>query len=125
MANLQADTRAAEQAVEELVAALNRRDRDGARACFTSDAVYSPSAAGTSDYHGADDVVEGLFRFLDAFPSGQFEEIRRLADGDGVFSEWRFVGETQDGEEREIHGCDYFLVRDNAIAVKNAFRKAS
>jgi len=125
MATGQAETEAVGQVVEELVAALNRRDRDGARACFTSDALYSPSLAGaSSDYHGADESVEGLFRFLDGFRSGQFEEIRRLVDGDGAFVEWRFAGETHDGEERVIHGCDYFLVRDHAIAIKNAFRKA-
>jgi ketosteroid isomerase-like protein len=124
MTDTQAETYAVEQVVEELVAALNRRDREGARACFTSDAVYSPSVAG-ADYSGADAAVDGLFRLFDAFRSGEFAEIRRLVDGDGVFVEWRFAGETNDGEELVIHGCDFFLVRDGAIAIKNAFRKVA
>jgi hypothetical protein len=44
--------------------------------------------------------------------------------GDEAYNEWRWVGVTNEGEPSESHGCDYYLIRDGKVALKNTFRKA-
>jgi hypothetical protein len=43
--------------------------------------------------------------------------------GDEAYNEWKWVGVTNDGEPSESQGCDYFLIRDGKVALKNTFRK--
>ncbi len=115
-----------EEAIAALSTALAARDREAVAAAFAPDAVFSPSIGGDAvAYHGAEAAADGLFVFLGAFGSGQFESVRRVFAGDEAYAEWRFVGLSKDGEEVVVHGCDYFLVRDGKVAIKNAFRKQS
>jgi hypothetical protein len=44
--------------------------------------------------------------------------------GDEGFHKWTWAGITIDGDSSESHGCDYYLILDGKIAVKNTFRKA-
>ncbi len=115
----------AQEVLQHLNAALNSRDREAAKAAFGPDSAFYPSSgvADIAAYHGPDEVVAGLFGFLDKHRSGSFEAIRRVFAGDEVYTEWRFKGEARDGTPVDLHGCDYFLVRDGKILIKSSFRK--
>jgi ketosteroid isomerase-like protein len=103
--------------------ALNARDRDATAALFGSDGVFHAGAAGAS-FAGSEAITDAMFGFLGAHKSGQFETLHEVFAGDEAYSEWKWAGVTNDGEPAESHGCDYYLVRDGKVVVKNTFRKA-
>jgi ketosteroid isomerase-like protein len=115
------DTTAA--TVRALNDALNARDREATVALFASDGVFRPGAAGAS-FEGPEAIVEALFGFLELHESGHFESVHEMFAGDEAYNEWTWVGVTNEGERSESHGCDYYLIRDGKVALKNTFRKA-
>src|SRR5215831_10156950 len=109
--------------VRALNYAVNARDREAAVALFASEGVFRPGAAGAS-FEGPEAIADSLFGFLELHESGRFEVLREMFAGDGAYNEWKWVGVTTEGEPSESHGCDYYLVRDGKVALKNTFRKA-
>ncbi len=109
--------------VRALNDALNARDRDATAALFASDSFFSAGAAG-ADFEGAEAITDAMFGFLGIHKSGQFETVREVFTGDEAFHEWKWAGTTNEGDPSGSHGCDYYLIRDGKIAVKNTFRKA-
>jgi ketosteroid isomerase-like protein len=109
--------------VRALNEALNARDRDATRALFAADAVFHPGADGAS-FEGPEEIADSLFGFLDLHRSGGFEILHEMFAGDEAYNEWRWVGVTNQAEPFESHGCDYYLIRDGKVALKNTFRKA-
>jgi ketosteroid isomerase-like protein len=103
--------------------ALNTRDREATGALFASDGVFHAGAAGAS-FAGPEAITDAMFGFLGAHESGQFETIHEVFAGDEAYSEWKWAGVTNDGQAAESHGCDYYLIRDGKVVVKNTFRKA-
>jgi ketosteroid isomerase-like protein len=108
--------------VHALNDALNARDREATVALFASDGTFRPGAAGAS-FAGPKAIADALFGFLDAHKSGQFETVHEVFAGDEAYSEWKWVGVTNEGEPSESHGCDYYLVHDGKVAVRSTFRK--
>jgi ketosteroid isomerase-like protein len=108
--------------VRALEDALNARDREAAAALFSSDGVFHPGAAGAS-FEGPAAIADALFGFLDMHKTGQFETVHEVFAGDEAYNEWKWVGVTNEGEVSESHGCDYYLVRDEKVAVRSTFRK--
>jgi ketosteroid isomerase-like protein len=108
--------------VRALNDALNARDREATVALFASDGVFRPGAAG-ANFEGPEAIADALFGFLGAHKSGQFETVHEVFAGDEAYSEWQWVGVTNEGEPAESHGCDYYLVRDGKVAVRSTFRK--
>lgn len=112
------------QAIDGLRDALARRDRDAVMACFTDDAVFSPSIGGeAANHHGPAAAADALLKFINSVTSGKSESVRRILLGEEAYSEFKLTGTNADGQPVVVHGCDYFLVRDGKIAIKNAFRK--
>jgi ketosteroid isomerase-like protein len=109
--------------VGALTDALNARDRVATVALFASDAVFRPGAAGAS-FEGPEAITDALFGFLDLHKAGRFEIHHEMFAGDEAYNEWKWVGVTNEGEPSESHGCDYYLIRDGKVALKNTFRKA-
>lgn len=109
--------------VRALNDALNARDREATAALFASDAAFHAGAAGAY-FEGPDAIAAAMFGFLDAHKSGQFETVHEVFADDEAYSEWKWAGVTREGEPAESHGCDYYLIRDGRIVVKNTFRKA-
>ncbi len=109
-------------AVRALNDALNARDREATVALFASDSVFHPGAAGAS-FKDPEVIADGLFGFLGAHKSGQFETVHEVFAGDEAYHEWKWVGVTNEGEPAESHGCDYYLIRDGKVAVRSTFRK--
>ena len=114
------DTTAA--VVRALNDSLNARDREATVALFASDGVFRPGAAGAS-FEGPEAIANALFEFLGAHKSGQFETVHEVFAGDEAYSEWKWIGVTNEGEPAESHGCDYYLIRDGKVAVRSTFRK--
>lgn len=108
--------------VRALHDAFNARDREATVALFASDGVFRPAAAGAS-FEGPEAIADASFGFLGAHKSGRFETVHEVFVGDEAYIEWKWVGVTNEGEPAESHGCDYYLVRDGKVAVKNTFRK--
>ena len=108
--------------VRALTGALNARDREATVALFASDGIFRPGAAGAS-FAGPEAIADSLFGFLGAHKSGQFETVHEVFAGDEAYHEWRWAGVTNDGQPAESHGCDYYLIRDGKVALKNTFRK--
>ena len=108
--------------VRALNDALNSRDREATVALFASDGVFRPGAVGAS-FQGPEAIAGALFGFLDAHKSGQFETVHEVFAGDEAYSEWTWVGVTNEGQTAETHGCDYYLIRDGKVAVRSTFRK--
>lgn len=103
--------------------ALNARDRAATAALFAPDAQFHAGASGAR-FEGPDAITNAMFGFLDAHESGQFETVHEVFAGREAYSEWKWAGVTTGGEAAESHGCDYYLIRDGKVAVKNTFRKA-
>jgi ketosteroid isomerase-like protein len=108
--------------VRALTDALNARDREAAVALFASDGVFRPGAAG-ANFAGPEAIADALFGFLGVHQSGQFETVRELFAGDEAYHEWKWAGVTNEGEQVQSHGCDYYLIRDGKVAVRSTFRK--
>jgi ketosteroid isomerase-like protein len=109
--------------VRALNDALNARDREATIALFASDGVFRPGAAGAS-FEGPEAIADALFGFLELHTTGQFEILHEMFSGDEAYNEWRWAGVTNEGKPSESHGCDYYLIRDGRVALKNTFRKA-
>jgi hypothetical protein len=109
--------------VHALNDALNTRDREATVALFASDGIFRPGAAGAC-FEGPGVIADSLFGFLDMHKSGQFETVHEVFCGDEAYSEWKWAGVTTEEEPSQTHGCDYYLIRDGKVAIKNTFRKA-
>jgi ketosteroid isomerase-like protein len=108
--------------VRALNDALNARDREATVALFASDGVFRPGAAGVG-FEGPEAATDALFGFLELHESGRFEILHEVYAGEEAYNEWKWVGVANDGEPSESHGCDYYLIRDGKVALKNTFRK--
>lgn len=103
--------------------ALNMRDRAATAQLFAADGLFHAGAEGAR-FEGPEAITDALFGFLDAHKTGQFETVHEVFAGDEAYSEWKWAGITTEGQSAQAHGCDYYLIRDGRIAVKNTFRKA-
>jgi ketosteroid isomerase-like protein len=108
--------------VHALNDALNARDREATAALFAFDGIFRPGAAAAS-FEGPEAIAEALFGFLELHKSGRFETLHELYAADEAYNEWKWVGVTTEGEPSESQGCDYYLIRDGKVALKNTFRK--
>jgi ketosteroid isomerase-like protein len=108
--------------VRALNDALNARDREATVALFASDSVFRPGAAGVG-FEGPEAATDALFGFLELHESGRFEILHEVYAGEEAYNEWKWVGVANDGEPSESHGCDYYLIRDGKVVLKNTFRK--
>ena len=109
--------------VRALNDALNARDREATAGLFAADGQFHAGAEGAR-FEGPEAITDAMFGFLDAHRSGQFETVHEVFAGDEAYSEWKWAGITTEGTAAESHGCDYYLIRDGKVAVKNTFRKA-
>lgn len=108
--------------VQAFAEAQTNVDRAAIEACITDDATFFPGAAGVK-FEGREQFLEGLLGWLTKYDSLKFTILNEFYTEDEAFDEWRFVGRTKDGQDQEIHGVDYFKMRDGKIVVKSSFRK--
>lgn len=112
--------------LENLFAAFNRHDIDGAIHFFAGDYVFN--AIGGLEVYGTQFVgTEAIAQaFTDVWKSilnAVWDHYSRIVQGDRDISEWVFTGTAVDGARVEAEGCDLFTFRDGKIVRKQAFRK--
>ena len=111
------------ETVQAFAQAQNDVDRGAIAALVTEDATFYPGAKDV-EFEGREAFLDGLLGWLTKYESLQFTILNEFYTEDEAFDEWRFVGRTKDGQDQEIHGVDYFKLRDGKIVVKSSFRKA-
>jgi ketosteroid isomerase-like protein len=106
--------------------AFNRHDLDLLMSMMTGDCVFEASAGPAVDgerHEGQAAVREAFAAVFAQFPDARWANARHFVAGDRGVSEWTFSGTRDDGRRVEVTGCDVFTFRDDAIAIKNSFRK--
>lgn len=111
------------ETVQAFTDAQNNVDRSAIEACVTEDAAFLPGSKDVK-FDGREAFVDGLLAWLTKYETLHFTILNEFYTEDEAFDEWRFVGRTKDGQDQEIHGVDYFRMRDGKIVVKSSFRKA-
>jgi hypothetical protein len=97
--------------VEQLNAAMNARDVDAFVALFTPDYDSAQPAHPDRAFTGSEQVRANWTEIFAGVPDFRSELVRASADGDTVWSEWRW-----EGTGLEIAGVIVFGVRDGLIA---------
>jgi ketosteroid isomerase-like protein len=106
--------------------AFNRHDAGAVVNLMTEDCVFD-AAAGPhlfgARYVGHAAIRAAFEQVWTTFPDVRWDEVRHFSFGDRAVSEWIFRATAKDGSRIEVQGCDLFTLRNNKVAVKNAFRK--
>jgi ketosteroid isomerase-like protein len=102
--------------VERLDAALNAHDLEAFVDCFHEDYASEQPAHPDRAFGGRDQVRDNWSAVFDGVPDFRSELVRTAADGDTVWSEWRWRGNHSDGTPLDMAGVIVFGVRDGRIA---------
>jgi hypothetical protein len=97
--------------VERLDAALNARDVDAMVALFAPDYDSVQPAHPDRAFTGREQVRENWSEIFAGVPDFRSELVRRCAEGDTVWSEWRWQG-----TELDMAGVIVMGIRDEQIA---------
>lgn len=118
-----------QQLFADLVTAWDRQDVDGVLACFAQDGIYhdviGDRPLGTT-HQGQTAIREALVASFSTFPGARLRTVGQpLIGPDGrAASEWVFEYTDADGQPAQLHGCDFFLIEDGKVKVKNAYMKS-
>lgn len=101
--------------VERLRDAQNAHDIEAFVSCF--DEAYDSEQPAHPDraFRGRDQVRENWSAVFAGVPDFASELVSVVADGDVVWSEWRWRGAHQDGTPLDMAGVTLFGVRDGAV----------
>lgn len=118
-----------EQLLADLGAAWDRQDVDAVLECFSVDGTYydvmGDHPLGKA-YRGHAEIRKALVATFSAFPGAHLLPVGPAifgADGNAA-SEWIFEYKETTGATVQLHGCDFFIIVDGKIAVKNAYMKS-
>ena len=113
MSGYESDSR---RVAERLNAAMNAHDLDAFVDCFREDYDSEQPAHPDRAFRGREQVRANWGAIFDGVPDFRSELLRVAADGDTVWSEWRWSGTQSDGEPLEMAGVIVFGVSDGCIA---------
>ena len=99
-----------------LAAAFNAHDLDALVACFHDDYRSEQPAHPGRAFTGNEQVRSNWGEVFAGVPDMTAEVLREAADGDTVWSEWRFGGTRTDGSPLDMAGVILFGVRAERIA---------
>jgi ketosteroid isomerase-like protein len=102
--------------VERLDAALNAHDIEALLALFAEDYASEQPAHPDRAFGGRDQVRENWSSIFAGVPDFRSELIRAAAEGDTVWSEWRWEGTQADGDRLEMAGVIVMGERDGRVA---------
>jgi ketosteroid isomerase-like protein len=112
--------------LDSMFQAFNRHDAGAVVNLMTEDCVFDTAAGphlfGTR-YVGHAAIRAAFEQVWTTFPDVRWDEVQHFSFGDRAVSEWIFRATAKDGSCIEVQGCDLFTLRNNKVAVKNAFRK--
>lgn len=112
---METDTSGPGAMVERLSRALNDHDLDAITGCFTSDYRNDTPAHPARGFQGRSQVRRNWEQILSAVPDIT-AEMRWIADGDTVWSEWEMRGTRLDGSPHLMRGVVIFGVEGDQAA---------
>lgn len=95
---------------ERWVAAMNKRDIDGAVDCFAVDYHDEAPARRGESVTGREDVRRNFVALFSQLADLRAEILRSVADGTTLWTEWRMAGTRGDGTSMEFVGVNIFEV---------------
>ncbi len=98
--------------IERLLAATNRHDLDALVDCFTPDYRNETPVHPARGFQGQDQVRRNWEQIFSFVPDIAARVVRRVIDGDTVWSEWEMSGTRRDGSLHVMRGVILFGVRE-------------
>ena len=102
--------------VDRVNAALNAHDLEAFLECFHEDYASEQPAHPDRAFQGRDQVRTNWAAVFVGVPDFRAELLRAVADGELVWSEWRWHGTQLDGAALDMTGVMLCTVRDGRIA---------
>jgi ketosteroid isomerase-like protein len=102
--------------MERLAAAMNAHDIEAHVACFAEDYRSEQPVHPDRGFGGRDQVRANWSAIFAGIPDFEAELIRTAAEGDTVWSEWRWRGNRDAGSPLDMAGVIICGVRDGLIA---------
>ncbi|MFJ1472580.1 nuclear transport factor 2 family protein [Massilia orientalis] len=117
------------QLLDNLSAAWNRQDVEAVLEYFSVDGTYHDVMGEDplgKTYFGHAAIREALVNTFAAFPGARLLPMGEPIVGDDgrAASEWIFEYQDAAGQAAQMHGCDFFVISDGKVKVKNAYMKA-
>lgn len=113
--------------LEAFAQAWNDHDIDAMMAFMAADCEFVASAGPQRDgerHVGWDAVRKAYQAILRDMPDARWSASGVFVTGDTAFSLWTLIGTRRDGTVVDVDGIDHFVIENNRIKTKNAFRKA-
>jgi ketosteroid isomerase-like protein len=101
---------------DRLNAALNAHDLEAFLACFHPDYGSEQPAHPDRAFQGREQVRTNWASVFEGVPDFRSELVRAVADGEVVWSEWRWRGTQSDGAALDIVGVMVCGVRDGQMS---------
>jgi len=101
---------------DRLDAALNAHDLEAFLACFAEDYASEQPAHPDRAFRGREQVRTNWAAVFEGVPDFRSELVRVAAEGDVVWSEWRWRGTQSDGTALDMAGVMVCGVRDGRMA---------
>lgn len=112
--------------LQQVLDAFNRHDLEAIMTNFSDDAVFEAPRGrdpwGTR-FVGKEAVRAGLAARFSGIPDVQYLDDRHVVIGNRGVSEWLLRGNTTEGEQIEVRGCDLWEFRDGKIVRKDSYWK--
>ena len=102
--------------MERLAAAMNAHDIEAHVACFAEDYRSEQPVHPDRGFGGRDQVRANWSAIFAGIPDFEAELVRTAAEGDTVWSEWRWRGNRDTGSPLDMAGVIVCGVRDGLIA---------
>ena len=101
--------------VDHLVDATNAHDIDALVECFSDEYVNETPAHPQRGFSGRDQVRRNWMQIFAHVPDITARIVRRVSDGNTVWSEWEMSGTRRDGSAHEVRGIILFGVEAGRI----------
>jgi ketosteroid isomerase-like protein len=101
--------------LDRLVCATNAHDLEELVSCFAAEYVNEAPTHPSRGFRGRDQVRRNWQQIFAFVPDVHAEVVRRVVDGDTVWSEWEMTGTRRDGTPHRMCGVIIFRARDDAI----------
>jgi ketosteroid isomerase-like protein len=102
--------------VDRLLQATNAHDLEALVACFADDYENEMPAHPARSFHGREQVRRNWEQIFAHVPDVRAVIVRRMADGNTIWTEWEMSGTRGDGSPHQMRGVIVFGVRDGVAA---------
>ena len=102
--------------VDRLNAAMNAHDLEALLDCFQEDYESEQPAHPDRGFGGREQVRENWSAIFDGVPDFRSELVTAVAQGDTVWSEWRWQGTQSDGTPLDMAGVIICQLRGDRLA---------